>query len=423
MEGVYRPRHPERTVLYRVLFHYFDRFLAEYESRFEKEYGFFRPIIKEVVERYLDCGNPRCGFARIRCPDCGEERLLMFSCRTRGFCPSCHAKRLEEWGEWMREELLLDVPHRQVVFTIPKMLRIFFKFNRRLLGELFCCALRSMARYFEIVTKSELMPGVIAAIQTFGDRINFHPHLHYLVTEGGVDEAGLFHKIPRIDDTRLAEIFAREVLADLVRKELLSPEWAERIISWRHTGFNVHSRVRAKTRKEAERVGKYMIRPLLSLERLSLDEKEGQVCYRYGEGAEEVERMDYLEFIARVTSHIPDKRQVTVRYLGLYANAHRGKVRKSSLALCPLRIVEEELRPVPAKGWAEMIRKVYEVNPLTCPKCGGVMKVISFLTDYPVVDRIIHHLNLTFVAERPPPPHIVYQEVLMAAETSAEYFS
>jgi len=58
MAGVYSPRHPD-----------------EYESRFEREYGFFRPIIQEVVERYLDCGNPRCGFARIRCPDCGEERL------------------------------------------------------------------------------------------------------------------------------------------------------------------------------------------------------------------------------------------------------------------------------------------------------------------------------------------------------------
>jgi len=65
--GIYRPRHPERTVLYRVLFHYFERFLAEYEGRFEKEYGYFRPVIKEVVERYLDCGNPRSGFARIRC--------------------------------------------------------------------------------------------------------------------------------------------------------------------------------------------------------------------------------------------------------------------------------------------------------------------------------------------------------------------
>ena len=65
------------------------------------------------------------------------------------------------------------------------------------------------------------------------------------LTEGGVDEAGVFHMIPRIDDLRLAEIFAGEVLADLVRKELLSPEWADRLLSWRHTGFNVHSRVRA----------------------------------------------------------------------------------------------------------------------------------------------------------------------------------
>ncbi len=84
-----------------------------------------------------------------------------------------------------------------------------------------------------------------------------------------MDQAGVFRKISWIDDSKLAELFGREVLADLVRKELLSPEWAQRLLSWRHTGFNVHSRVRAKTKTEAERVGKYMIRPLLSLERLS----------------------------------------------------------------------------------------------------------------------------------------------------------
>ena len=108
MPGIYRPRHPERTVLYRVFFHHFERFVAEYESRFERDYGYFRPIVKDVVEKYLDCGNPKCGFARIRCPRCRAEHLLMFSCKTRGFCPSCHAKRLEEWGEWMRETLLRE---------------------------------------------------------------------------------------------------------------------------------------------------------------------------------------------------------------------------------------------------------------------------------------------------------------------------
>ena len=70
----------------------------------------------------------------------------------------------------MRETLLLDIPHRQVVFVIPKMLRIFFKYNRWWPGKPRRCALRSLTRYFEIVTGSELRPGVIAAIQTFGNR-------------------------------------------------------------------------------------------------------------------------------------------------------------------------------------------------------------------------------------------------------------
>jgi len=124
-----------------------------------------------------------------------------------------------------------------------------------------------------------------------------------------------------------------------------------------------------------------------------------------------------------VTSHIPDKGQVTVRYFGLYANAHRGKVRKASLGPFPLGIVGEELRPVPFRGWAEMIRKVYEVDPMVCPQCGGQMRIIAFLTDSAVVDRIIEHLKLTFVADRPPPPQIAHQELSMAADGSAEYFS
>jgi hypothetical protein len=141
-----------------------------------------------------------------------------------------------------------------------------------------------------------------------------------------------------------------------------------------------------------ERVGKTKIRPFLSLEQLVLDEQTGQVGYRYGKDRGEVVRTDYLEFIARVTSHIPDKGQVTVRYYGLYANAHRGKINKASLMPLSLGMMEEELRPIPSKGWAEMIRKVYEVDPMVCPQCGGMMKVIAFLTDNAVVNRIINHL-------------------------------
>ena len=87
--------------------------------------------------------------------------------------------------------------------------------------------------------------------------------------------------------------------------------------------------------------------------------------------------MDYLELIARVTSHIPDKGQVMVRYYGLYANAHRGKVRKATRVPVALGLIEAELPRVPSKGWAEMIRKVYGVDPMICARCGGRMKVMA----------------------------------------------
>ena len=95
----------------------------------------------------------------------------------------------------MRGELLLDVPHRQVVFTIPKMLRIFFRYKRRLLGDLCRSAVRALLKYLQAATGKELMTGIVASIQTFGERINLHPHLHLLVTEGGEDSEGRFHHL------------------------------------------------------------------------------------------------------------------------------------------------------------------------------------------------------------------------------------
>jgi hypothetical protein len=103
------------------------------------------------------------------------------------------------------------------------------------------------------------------------------------------------------------------------------------------------------------------------------------------------------------------------------ANAHRGKVRKANRVPFVPGLVEGAPPPLTSKGWAEMIRKVYEVDPLICPRCGGRMRVVAFLTEYAVVDRIIRHLELTFVAEKPPPAYVFEQTALMAAEESGEY--
>jgi len=110
-----------------------------------------------------------------------------------------------------------------------------------------------------------------------------------------------------------------------------------------------------------------------------------------------------------------------VRYYGLYSNAHRGKMRKRDADSSPPVIIDQELY-IPPKGWVEMIRKAYEVDPLLCPSCGGPMRIISFIEEPKIIDRIIRHLELTFEAARPPPPHNVQQEFLMAAEEKGEYF-
>ena len=214
-------------------------------------------------------------------------------------------------------------------------------------------AVRSLVKFLHTATGFELMPGVVAVIQTFGDRINFHPHIHVLITEGGTTPDGAFHRVCRFHDKVIQEIFTREVFSLLLRKKLIGLPLVQKILGWRYTGFNVHSKVRATDKEEGVRVGKYMIRPLLSLKRLFF-------------------------------SHIPDKGQVMVRYYGLYSNAHRGKIRKAASALSPPPIIEDEPNYVPSKGWAEMIRKVYEVDP--------------------------------------PPPHVAQQELLMAAEGHEEYF-
>ncbi|MBA7639484.1 hypothetical protein ES703_47142 [subsurface metagenome] len=86
------------------------------------------------------------------------------------------------------------------------------------------------------------------------------------------------------------------------------------------------------------------------------------------------------------------------------------------------RPIIEEKHFAPSKGKAEMIRKVYETDPLLCPRCGGEMRIIAFIEDHKVIDRIIRHLKLTFETERPPPPQILQQELLMAAEERREYF-
>ena len=128
LKGVYRPRNPQATSFYQLVEDHGERLKNVYPDRYDHQFGYYRPITKEVFFKYLDCGILRYGFARIRCDHCHNEYLIAFSCKTRSFCPSCHAKRSVVFSEWVCDEVLEPVTHKHYVFSIPKILRIYFRY-------------------------------------------------------------------------------------------------------------------------------------------------------------------------------------------------------------------------------------------------------------------------------------------------------
>jgi len=181
--GIYHPRNPTDSPLWNLLNNHYNVFEKHYEEKFEKKYGYFRPVISEVVTEYLKCGDLKKGFARVRCQDCGHTYLLAFSCKGRWFCPSCHAKKVIQFAEQVKGNILYPIPHRQYVFSIPIILRSFFKYDRKLLTKLCRCAYEGLLEFLRItIGLSDGVPGVVMTIHTFGDYMEkFHPHIHALV--------------------------------------------------------------------------------------------------------------------------------------------------------------------------------------------------------------------------------------------------
>ena len=182
---VYRPRRPRQSPLYRLVERYFPEFERTYDHRYQDRDGFWRPVIGEVVRKYLRCGDLHFGFARVRCTACRHEMFVPFSCRQRCLCPSCHQKRSLLLAERIAQTIYQPVPHRQIVWTIPKRLRIYFRYDRRLLGRLARATWETVLEvYRTVLDRKDVLPGVIAGIQTFGELVHFHPHIHSIATDG-----------------------------------------------------------------------------------------------------------------------------------------------------------------------------------------------------------------------------------------------
>jgi hypothetical protein len=109
-------------------------------------------VVEKAVSRFLECGILEYGFARVVCKNCRSEFAVGFSCRRRMLCPSCETKRLTIWSEWLGEELLEKVPHRMITLTVPKRIRPFFLWDRKLLGLLARCAAERILTFYREMT-------------------------------------------------------------------------------------------------------------------------------------------------------------------------------------------------------------------------------------------------------------------------------
>jgi hypothetical protein len=242
--ALYRPRQPQNSALYQLLEAYYEDVKAVWEERFEKKYGFWRGFVDAVVARYLDCGVAEAGFARLKCDDCGSERLLTLSCKQRGICPSCDAKRAAAFAAFLKDELLENVGHCLWTFTLPKMLRPYFMRQRELLGDLARLGYETIKELMiEAVGDPLARPGVVVVPQTFGSVLNPHPHAHCLASRGVWDAQGQWIPVPYIDTIAAEKLFRHKIIRLLKSKDLLSDERIQLLDSFRHSGFSVDTSV------------------------------------------------------------------------------------------------------------------------------------------------------------------------------------
>jgi hypothetical protein len=179
----YVQRQPEKTLLYKTNQESFESFAQLFE---ERSGGSLPDYIRHEFESYLACGIPAHGFLQVKCTSCGDSSILAFSCKRRGFCPSCGARKMAEEAAFLTDWVLPDaVGYRQFVLTFPMPLRFWMARNGSLLGQMYRIFSAEVRRFVEgrsgpdIGSEAVKAAGTISSItraactQRFGDGLTF----------------------------------------------------------------------------------------------------------------------------------------------------------------------------------------------------------------------------------------------------------
>ncbi len=348
--------------------------------------------------------------------------LVPFSCKSRGVCPSCKARRAHDTAIHLVERVLPRAPYRQWTLSLPMPLRFCPASDSRLLSEvlgLFVRALVAFQRRTALrLGVSRPLTGAVAFVQRFGSALQLTPHFHVLVPEAvfeEVHEAELrLHPLPRPTDAEvetLAVTVARRTLALRRARGILEeeavPDAALDVLQLEGIqvprsgprpparrpgrrcafveGFSLHADtwLHENDVTGLERLCNYGARGPLSLERLSAL-PDGRLAYRMKRPSPTGQThlvLSPVAFLRRVAALVPPPRANLVRYFGVFAPNARVRPRVvpappspaplAEAASCP--VTPEPLRPRPPRRpipWAELLRRTFQSDVLTCPRCG-----------------------------------------------------
>ena len=182
------PRDPSQTLLYQVVADHLETFLASLDADPDAK-GLPAYVEREFYD-YLQCGVLAHGFLRLGCDTCQQELLLAFSCKRRGFCPSCAGRRMAQTAAHLVEQVIPWVPTRQWVVSVPVPLRYWMAASQDLTAQVHTIIRTTIGQYYvnqavtRGVARANVQPGSVTFIQRFGSAINLNLHFHCVFLEG-----------------------------------------------------------------------------------------------------------------------------------------------------------------------------------------------------------------------------------------------
>lgn len=376
-----------------ILANHWEEFVATYQR-------WIRPVIFETVRKILACQTPALGCHLYRCA-CGETRVVPHSCKSR-FCPRCGKLATDRWADGVLNDLL-DVPYHHLVFSVPWQLRSTIALNRwvglNLIARAACGCLKQWAK-----EQKGMRLGIVAVLHTFGGDLKWHPHIHLLVTEGGlsldgkrwvkpynlgwlISEKGLkkmwrYHCIQAFRQAHRAGELRFSASIGYLKK---FPCFNKILSDLYEQTWYVHIGACLLDAKPTIRyIGRYTKRAVLAEYRIThYDEKIVRFRFKdYANGGKiSYKTLSVLAFIGRLIRHIPDKHFKMVRYAGIFATRWKARyLAQACEALGAPSKSESSASPSFSQlPWRE--RKIQSTgkDPLLCEACGKAMRLVARL--------------------------------------------